>query len=470
MTDARRGRSERDDHIAEVIPLRRSTPSVEQPTADLSGLVHRAGSTLSEVVAVAQECGLVVPERVRLAAVLLDASLTAATAVVPGVLTSDPPPGTFETTQDGLRWADDLDGAVAALVELWRCHLNRREFLGAVGAMAVTSDLALRWLVAPPDEAVERTTGPRRVGLTDVDGVRSMRLNLKAIDDARGGGAALPLAVTYLRREVAPLLHGRFTDPIGRSLFSATAEFTLGVGWMAYDAGRHELAQRYMTQALRMSHAANDRAFGGRILAAMSHHSLYLGAVRHGIDLASAARTGSEGAVTPTVTAMLAAMEACAHAARSDTARCLKALSEAERALGRSNPAEDPAWVDFDEGGLAGHTARSFRDLNRPREAERFARRSIEVCHPRHIRTRMQRYAILATTHVQQGDLEGACAVGRQVLEEARELRSTRTLDDVTHLVQLVGASGPSLPAREFAEQARATLKPGRRPPPATRA
>jgi hypothetical protein len=81
----------------------------------------------------------------------------------------------------------------------------------------------------------------------------------------------------------------------------------------------------------------------------------------------------------------------------------------------------------------------------------------------------MQRYAILATAHVQQGDLEGACAVGRQVLEEARELSSTRTLDDVTHLVQLVSASGHSLPAREFTEQARAALKPGRRPPPATR-
>jgi hypothetical protein len=292
-----------------------------------------------------------------------------------------------------------------------------------------------------------------------------MRRNLKAIDDARGGGAALPTAVKYLRREVAPLFRGRFTDPIGRALFSATADFTLGVGWMAYDAGRHGLAQRYMTQALRMSHAANDRAFGGRVLAAMSHQALHLGDVRHGIDLASAARTGTERAVTPTVSAMLAAMEACAHASHGDARRCLKALSDAERALGQSNPAEDPAWVDFDEGGLAGHFARSFRDLNRPSEAERFATHSIDICHPRHLRTRMQRYAILATAHVQQGDLEGACAVGRRVLEEVHGLSSTRTLDDVTHLVRLVNASGAGLPAREFTEQARALLKPGRRPP-----
>jgi ATP/maltotriose-dependent transcriptional regulator MalT len=162
---------------------------------------------------------------------------------------------------------------------------------------------------------------------------------------------------------------------------------------------------------------------------------------------------------------MLAAMEACAHASHCDARQCLKALSDAERALGQSNPWEDPAWVDFDEGGLAGHFARSFRDLNRPREAERFATRSIDICHPRHLRTRMQRYAILATAHVQQGDLDGACAVGRRVLEEARGLSSTRTLDDVTDLVRLVTARGAGLPAREFAEQARALLKPGRWPP-----
>jgi hypothetical protein len=423
------------------------------------------GTTFTELVAMAEDYGLDVPERVQLAAVLLDVRLTAAATTPPQGPESASSPETLERAQDGLQWADDLDSAVGALIELWRCNLDRREFLGAMGALAVTSDVALRWLVAPLDEGVERHVGTRRVGLTDVDEIRVMRRNLKAIDDARGGGAALPTAVKYLRREVAPLFRGRFTDPIGRALFSATADFTLGVGWMAYDAGRHGLAQRYMTQALRMSHAANDRAFGGRVLAAMSHQALHLGDVRHGIDLASAARTGTESAVTRTVSAMLAAMEACAHASNGDARRCLKALSDAERALGQSNPGEDPAWVDFDEGGLAGHFARSFRDLNRPSEAERFATRSIAMCHPRHLRTRMQRYAILATAHVQQGDLEGACAVGHRVLEEARGLSSTRTLDDVTQLVRLVNASGAGLPAREFTEQARALLKPGRRPP-----
>jgi hypothetical protein len=210
---------------------------------------------------------------------------------------------------------------------------------------------------------------------------------------------------------------------------------------MAYDAGKHGLAQRYMTQALRMSHAANDRAFGGRILAAMSHQALHLGDMRHGLDFACAARAGAQGALTATTAAMLAAMEACAHAARGDASPCLRALTDAERAFERSNPSEDPSWVDFDEGGLTGHLARSFRDLNRPREAEQFAVQSIQLCRPTHLRTRVQRYAILASANAQQGDLEGACAVGRRALEAMGRLRSKRTLDDVARLVEVVSAN-----------------------------
>jgi hypothetical protein len=121
-------------------------------------------------------------------------------------------------------------------------------------------------------------------------------------------------------------------------------------------------------------------------------------------------------------------------------------------------PGEDPLWVEFDEGALAGHLARCFRDLDRPREAEPFALRSIQLCHPTHLRTRVQRYAILASAHAQQGDLEQACAVGRQALAEVPRLRSKRTLDDVARLVQLVGASDSQV-AHDFTEEAAELLR-----------
>jgi transcriptional regulator with XRE-family HTH domain len=364
----------------------------------------------------------------------------------------------LQEAEVGLQWTDDLDGAVEGLIDLWRSRLDRRESRAALAATGVISEVTLRWLVSPVDARVERDAGARLVGPSDIEAVRAMQQSMKAIDDRHGGGVALPMAVEYLRGEVAPLLRARYTDTVGRALLSATSQFTLGVGWMAYDAGKHGLAQRYMAQALRMSHAANDRAFGGRILAAMSHQALHLGDVRHGTDFACAARAGTQGAITPTIVTMLAAMEACAHAARGDVALCLRALSDAERAFARSTPGEDPLWVEFDEGALAGHLARCFRDLDRPREAEQFALRSIQLCHPTHLRTRVQRYAILASAHAQQGDLEEACAVGRQALAEVPRLRSKRTLDDVARLVHLVGASDSQV-AHDFTEEAAELLR-----------
>jgi hypothetical protein len=62
-------------------------------------------------------------------------------------------------------------------------------------------------LVSPPDEQVQRDIGHGWVGHSDIEAVRAT--HLKAIDDAHGGGMALPMAVKYLRGEVAPLLHGR---------------------------------------------------------------------------------------------------------------------------------------------------------------------------------------------------------------------------------------------------------------------
>jgi transcriptional regulator with XRE-family HTH domain len=92
----------------------------------------------------------------------------------------------------GLHWTDDLDDAVEALIELWRCRLDRREFLGAMAATAVTSEVALRWLVSSPDERVQRDTGPGWVGNSDIEAVRAMQSSLKAIDDAHGGGGGTP--------------------------------------------------------------------------------------------------------------------------------------------------------------------------------------------------------------------------------------------------------------------------------------
>jgi hypothetical protein len=219
---------------------------------------------------------------------------------------------------------------------------------------------------------------------------------------------------------------------------SAVAELTLDLGWMAYDSDMQAAARRQMLFALRLSHAAGDRLFGGRILAAMCHQALHLGNVQEALALGRAACDGIVGLAPPAAVAMVATMEACAFAADNDAARCAKALIMAERALDREKDAvELPDWLDFDRGGLAGHAARAWRDLRKPMEADEFARYAVAHCRPGHSRTLAQRRTILATTLLLADDLDQAVAVARQIADEAEQMQSGHVRAEVLGLARL---------------------------------
>ncbi len=318
--------------------------------------------------------------------------------------------------------------------------------------------LHAQWLLHGQDTSIVDRNGSRPVSPGDVARLQSMRQHLKAIDNAHGGGAALPMADGYLRREIAPLLNGNHRDPGSRNLIEVVAEFQHDVGWMAYDASQQRLATEYFTRALRSAHAAGNRLLGARVLAAMSHQAIYLGHLRQAIDFAQAARAATRQVATPRTVAMLAAMEACAHAAAGDARQCHKALDEAANAVSLITTGQpEPEWLDFDEGGYWGHAARAYRDLGQPRQAEEYAQRSVGLCLPGHSRTHAQRNAIQATAHLQMGEIDAAAAAAEQVVREAWNLHSGHVFDEVAQLTAAIAASDTP-ETRDFLEQARELL------------
>lgn len=298
----------------------------------------------------------------------------------------------------------------------------------------------------------------RRVHPGDVIRLRGMCEQLKNIDNAHGGGAALPMTMGYLRHET-PLLNGlRQADPTDRALIDVFALFWLDAGWMAYDAAEQLLAAENFTRALRLAHTVGDRLLGGRVLAAMSHQAIYLGQVRQAIDYAQAARAATKIVATPRTIAMLAAMEACAHAAAGDAPACRKALGEAEQAVALIRAQPEPDGLDFDEGGYWGHAARAYRDLGRLAEAEQCAQKSVGLCLPAHGRTRAQRYAIHAAAHLRMGEIDAAAAAGEHIVREAWTLHSSHVFGDVAQLArQLAHYKTPV--AADFLDQAHELLE-----------
>ena len=206
------------------------------------------------------------------------------------------------------------------------------------------------------------------------------------------------------------------------------AELAQLAGWMAYDAGLHGHAQRYLTLALSFARHAGNSGLGAEVLAAKAHQAVYLARPTEAVDLARAAQATARRAGLPTLLAECSVMEAHGHAANSDARACAQALSDAETAFGRAVRANNPAWLSyFDEAYLAARMGHCFRALGEPAHAERYARRSLNM-DGRFVRGKAFNLSLLATALAEQDDIEQACAVGQRALGVTTGLRSARSV------------------------------------------
>jgi hypothetical protein len=337
-------------------------------------------------------------------------------------------PKTHELPELGLRFTPSLPDTIETVTTLWRSDVERRQFIiNATFAAGAYASSAIRWLTAPTTTNALTRPG-RRVCQADVEAIREVTKTFLRLDNLFGGGRARPTVVRYLHDEVAPLLRqGNYSDSVREELFAATAELTRLAGWMAYDLEQHGLAQRYLIQALRLAGEAQDHALGGEILAGMSHQAVYVGQPDDGLDLARAAQVSAGRAGLPALLAESLIMEAHAHAVNTDTSACVRALKAAEHAFAKS-PTETPAWLGyFDEAYMAAKFGHCFRELGNSTQAEHFARRSLDMADG-YTRGRTFNVLLLANAHLQQRNLDEACAAGSKALDLAAGLNSARAI------------------------------------------
>ncbi len=332
----------------------------------------------------------------------------------------------------GLHFASGVLGAVEQVCELWRGDVGRRDLLsGSTGAVSALVEPSRDWLITPPDARVARSTGAG-VGMSDVAAVRAMTGALAQLDHRFGGGYVRPVVVHYLNSVVSGLIAGSYKEPVGRALFAAVARMTELAGYMAVDTGQAGLAQRYYIQALRMAQAADDRAFGGYVLAAgMSHLAVSLGNPREVAQLARAAQEGARGHATPRTEALFHAAEARGHAlmgeSRAFRERSEEALSALEIAEARADSGDDPEWIaHFDRAYLADELAHCHSDLGRPSEAAKQAQEALRGHPEDRVRRRAIGLFVLASAQVQQRELEHACRTGSKAVDLLETLRSGR--------------------------------------------
>ncbi|WP_197354274.1 hypothetical protein [Streptomyces bathyalis] len=353
-----------------------------------------------------------------------------------------------------VRYPPTPEDAFRSVDQLWRADLHGYEpLLLSEASQPAWSEASLRWLVAPePSFPVSSPKGTLRVGLADVDAVKSTSDMFSEMDDRFGGDHGRQAVIQYLSRDVAPLLTGQYTEAVGRALFSTVAESTLLAAWMSYDTCHHGLAQRYFLQALRLAQDGDDRRLAGSILSAMSHQATFIGNFTEAATLARAARMGIAGVATPTLMAQFYAMEARALARSGDARGCETALAEAARLLESVNNDDEPEWITyFDQAELAAEAAHCFRDIGKAQKAVSQAENAMSGSH---VRSDFFATMVLADAHLAAGDAEEACNIALDALDMGTQLKSKRCAGYLAEFRENLAQLGNAAPVRDFSGQA----------------
>ncbi|MET9497167.1 MFS transporter [Streptomyces sp. NPDC006552] len=386
-----------------------------------------------------------------------------------GLADADPAP------EVGLAFPRDVRAAVKSATELYRLDLaGRRAGSGGIwqslaGSFAVSAYAtpASRWLITPADSSVAREIhpteegSPQKVGHSDVLKLREAAQDARRWDSKYGGGDwRSSMVPECLRVEAAPLLLGSYSDDVGRSLFGASAELTRLAGWMAFDTGQQEAAQRYYIQALRLARAAADVPLGGYVLASMSLQATYRGFGDEGVDLAQAAVERNRGLATARTMSFFRLVEARAHARAGDAQAAGAALRAAEGWLERSREGDsDPSWLGFySYDRFAADAAECYRDLKAPRQVRRFTEQALSRPTEEFQRSHGLRLVVSAVAELESGNLDAACEQGTRALEVAGRISSARTTEYVRDLLHRLEPYGDEPRVVELRERARPLL------------
>ncbi|MFG2646554.1 regulator [Streptomyces sp. NPDC048436] len=382
----------------------------------------------------------------------------------------------------GLEFAASPEEAIDIVGGLWRkdsgSHAELRKIAFTPAGLVVPSR---DWLIGRADDRVGRGDhGPnggrvpiqgrpvmprqrkepeRGVGAKvtsgDISALRSVGELFRALDHAYGGGHARQALVRYLEHEAEPMLRGTYGEQAGRRLFAAAADLTRLAGWTSYDIAAHGLAQRYYVQALRLSQAAGDRAYGSYVLVTMSRQAVYLGHGREAVQLARVAQQGVGSSAPPVVQALLHSVEARGHGVIGEVRACTASMVRAERALETARPGDEvPYWARFfDEAQLSDEFGHCHRDLQQYRVAAQHAERSLQLRAPGYARSRLFCRVVLATARLGLGELEQACQLGAEAAQAAGEMRSVRAIEYVRDFERRLEPYRDAAPVRGYRDR-----------------
>ncbi|HEY2958745.1 MAG TPA: hypothetical protein VGM21_11145 [Actinomycetota bacterium] len=417
------GLSKGAERSANVIPLRPSAPTdtAGQIAANLQRLAVDASTTLTGLVATADEYGVEVPPHVRQAAAVLDGSAAG-------------------------------QGTV-----------NRRQALGQAAALAGALVLrqrigALRGLRrVAGDDAGERVTQvlqrPSRVDAATVADMEAVTAAYRRSYRQLSVRTLLPQSEGQVG-VVRELLGGSMKATLRDRLTATAGEATALVGVMLLmDLYEFDAAWAKLGDALEAAREAKARELEAFVLGCMAFNAGYTGRRVEAVDLVTLARRLAAEGDGATTRGWLAAVEGELRARSGNASGCLAALEAAGRALETSTP---DSWIGigaFDAAKLKGYYGLCYLQLRRPYEAVKELTGALDALDPTLRKHRCTALADLATALIDLGEVEEGCRRAGQALNLAIDLRHAVSVDRIRDLDQRLAPWGDAAAVRAFREQ-----------------
>ena len=266
--------------------------------------------------------------------------------------------------------------------------------------------------------------------------------------DRRLGAANLFEDLTRHLQRVTAFRHASMTGANRQRLASIADDIATLMSWQSLDTGRTARAWKYFRRAADAAKEAENPALQAFAIAEAAYIPLLGGNHRAALPMLREARDLAPPAGSPAFRAWLCGAEAEAHAVAGEVDACLRALDCAQAALDEAQPDVTPRWIaHFDRSHLVRWQGQCLVQLAQPAAAQPVLQEAVRSVDPSFVRARASTLVDLATSFLQQGELDEGCRVATQALTLARNTRSARCEQRIVVLrsqVQL-GADTPAV-------------------------
>ncbi|MGH3888991.1 MAG: hypothetical protein ACRDSZ_20955 [Pseudonocardiaceae bacterium] len=303
----------------------------------------------------------------------------------------------------------------------------------------------VKWGLATTATACPGVSAGNTVGMADVKRLQRAAARLHSLDQRHCGDTLWHAAMAQAHDGVQLLEYGSYTDTVGQHLLTATGRLQVCTGWLAFDAGQHEVARICFTDALAMSRQANDAQTETRALANLALQSNALSRPREAMRYAIGAEHAATGLGS---TSWLAAIPqfrlAIGNSLMGNARDADRAIARARRALERDNDAASASeeWSSFlSPLEVDGVEASCAMKLHRPSRAERLLEHAI-ADYARQCARNLALYRVrLARARVYAGAVDGAVEAAHAALDDlSGEVASWRVGSELDSVAQRLAA------------------------------